>query len=254
MIGSMKKFNLIFISCVFLCALSSKVYAQVSPGLMDNQKQPFFVGEKIVYGIKQFGLPVGKTTLEFGGLRRLDGRNVYLVTFTSSALNFFDEEKIYIDSVTFLPVRVERDLNIFGKKEKITEYYQPQNNIVRIVKVVRGKTTEQVIEKEGDLDNIYSFIYRYRKDGNFEIGDALTIKLPTKNVEIVLVKEGKLKAAGKSFDAYYMQSKQKEYKVWFDSGERKLPLRIDGSMGIANTSMVMQSYSIDGESSPLQVE
>lgn len=220
--------NIFFIAILFLCIAAVNSAAQ--------EPSPFFVGEKITYVIKNFGIKAGEATLVFKGPL---ADKTFLIVFRAESFNFLDEEKIFVNPETFLPVKVQRDLNIFGKKEKITEYYDPQKGVVRVVKVSGGKTTEQVIKKKGDLDNIYSFIYRYRRDGKFRIGDTLTMNLPTKDVEIGMLKKSKLKAAGKKFDAFFMQSNPKKYKVWFDSSDQRIPLRIDGSIGFGNTSMVM---------------
>lgn len=203
---------------------------------------PFLEGEKIVYAIKKLGIKAGEAVLNFNGIKKLDGRDVYVITFTSQGFNFFDEEKIYVDPKSFLPVRVERDLDIFGKKEKITEYYEPDNERVRIVKTAKGKTTEQIIPKRGPIDNIYCFIYRYRRDGRFQIGDTLEVHLPTTDVTLSLVEEKKIKAGGRDFDAFFMQSTPKKYKIWFDSGAEKIPLRIDGAVGFGKTAMIMTEY------------
>jgi hypothetical protein len=39
-----------------------------------------------------------------------------------------------------------------------------------------------------------------------------------------------------------MTSKPAKYQVWFDTSERKIPLKIKGSVGLSNTDMTMVSY------------
>ena len=164
---------------------------------------------------------------------------------SAQGFNFFDEEKIYIDPKTFLPLRVDRDLNIFGKKEKITEFYDARRGEVRIVKKAGKKVTEQVLRKKGFLDNIYCFIYRYRAFGKFQIGDKFIMNLPTTDIFIQLFKKQKVKALGRTLDAFYMQSNPKKYRIWFDSGSGKFPLRIDGAVGFGNTSMIAVAVEKD---------
>ena len=60
------------------------------------------------------------------------------------------------------------------------------------------------------MDNIYGFIYRYRKEGSFKIGDVLNMTLPTKDLKIQLVNRAVLKIGEKSYDSYYMQSQPDE--------------------------------------------
>ena len=203
---------------------------------------PFSEGETITYTIKSLGLKAGEARLVFNGVEKVDGQPFYSITFTSRAANFFDEEKIYADLDTFYPVIVKRDLNIWGKKEKITEKYDQKKGIIKIIKTAGDKTTEQMIEKTGPIDNIYCFIYRYRKNGTFQVGESFSFELPTASITIDLVKSMKLKVGGGTYESYYMQSNPSKYKVWFDRGEKKIPLRIDGAMGLSKMAMVMEDY------------
>lgn len=227
------------VAVFFLCTLGG-IPPSAKAG--DASILPFAAGEKIVYTIKKFGLKAGEATLIFNGMTRMDGRDVYSITFTAKGFNFLDVEEIRADPKTFFPLRVERDINIFGRKEKITEHYEPRMGRVRIIKTAKGRVTEQVISKSEPLDNIYCFIYRYRRDGLFKIGDTSDIHLPTRDITVRLVKKKKLKAAAQIFDAFFMKSKPRKYKIWFDHGPGKIPLRIDGAVGFGKTAMVMKEY------------
>ena len=190
------------------------------------------------------GVKIGEATLVFHeGIRLKQGKEMYLIIFKASALNFFDKEEIYIDPKTFYPLVVMRYLNIWGKKEKIFEEYFPEKGLVKITKYAGGKKmTQQTIEKKGTLDNIYSFIYRYRNQGQFKVGDTLLMNLPTKDVVLKLKEITKVKAAGQQFEAYYMKSDPPQYEVWFDHSDKKIPLKIDGAVGFGDTAMVMVKY------------
>ena len=208
-----------------------------------NKALPFSSGEKITFSIKKMGLKVGEASLVFQGSTKLKEKEAFLIVFTANAINFFDEEEIFVDPQTFYPLMVKRDLNIWGKKEKIIEEYFPEKGMVKITKDADGKTSEQRIEKKGTLDNIYSFIYRYRAQGKFQIGDTLSLCLPTKEVLLKLRAMTKIKAAGGQFDAYYMTSDPAQYEVWFDHADQKIPLKINGAIGFGDTAMVMESYN-----------
>lgn len=220
------------------CVCPGSVRAAEAPAAF-----PFSPGETIQYDIKKLALKVGEATLTFHGLVSLEGQGMFLITFNSKGLKFFDEEKIYLDPRTFLPRKVERDLNIFGKKEKISEYYNFPEGSVRIVKTAQGKTTEQAIKRSVPLDNIYCFIFRYRASGNFAAGETLQIHLPTKDVQFQTQKIRRLQINDKEVAAYYMQSDPAQYRVWFDTGTHKVPLRIDGAMGFGKTAMIIKQYA-----------
>ncbi|MFA5259755.1 MAG: DUF3108 domain-containing protein [Candidatus Omnitrophota bacterium] len=212
---------------------------------------PFASGEEIQYDIQKFGLKAGKAILRFEGMTQLEGEDVYLIVFIAQAVNFYDEERIYVDPSTFLPRQVERNLNIFGKKERIEEVYDHQSGHIILTKRVGDKETQKTLEKEGKIENIYGFIYRYRRDGEFNTGDIVEIVLPTKDMSFQLEGKQKISVGKKVYDAYIMESDPKQYRVWFDKSPQKIPLRIDGAVGFGNTSMVLAQYE---ESGPEQVE
>ncbi|HOY09239.1 MAG TPA: DUF3108 domain-containing protein [Candidatus Omnitrophota bacterium] len=226
----------------------------LSPGrghCADPAPLPFASGEEIQYDIQKFGLKAGKAILRFEGITQLKGEDVYLIVFIAQAVNFYDEERIYVDPLNFLPRHVERNLNIFGKKERIEEVYDHQSGHIVLTKRVGDKETQQTLEKEGHVENIYGFIYRYRRDGGFNTGDTVDIILPTKDVSFQLEGKQKISVGKKVYDAYIMESDPKQYRVWFDKSPQKIPLRIDGAVGFGNTSMVLAQYEA---SRPEQVE
>ncbi len=223
-----------------MIALSVPAYAQ-------DLKLPFEKGEVITYAIKKLAVKAGEATLTFEGQAEINGQPVYLIVFKADGFNFYDEEKIYVAVDTFAPVKVLRDLNIFGNKEKITEEYFAKDGKIVITKVAGGKTTQEVINKQGQIDNIYGTIYRYRAFGTFAIDDTVQLRLPTKDIVLKLEKTVEIKTAGKKYQSFYMSSVPSQYQVWFDSSEQRIPLRINGAVGMANTAMNMKSYSKGGK-------
>jgi len=226
-----------------LCAAIGLAVLAGSPALAQDTDMPFQQGEHIVYAIKKLGLKAGEATLTYAGPTHVNGRSANLIVFTAKGVNFYDEEKIFVDPVTFHPIQVQRDVDIWGKKEKIIEYYEAGQ--VRIVKTAGDITEEQVIQKDDNLDNLYGFIYRYRRDGQFRLGEAMAMTLPTQDVMIKLSDMDKIKAGGDVYNAFYMQSDPKKYEVWFDSSPRRIPLRINGAVGFGNTSMQLREYQAD---------
>ncbi|MBI4309755.1 MAG: hypothetical protein HY591_05440 [Candidatus Omnitrophica bacterium] len=200
--------------------------------------------ETITYDIKKWGMKVGQAALTFGGEVDFEGRHLALIVFKADGFNFYDEEKIYTEPGTFRPVVVLRDfdLNVFGKG-KIREEYLTGEGKIKVIKESGGKKEEQVLQKQGPVDNIYGFIQRYRKEGSFKIGDVLDLHLPTKDLKIKMMRQLKLTISGKIFDAFYMHSIPAQYQIWFDAGPGKLPLKISGAIGLANTVMVMTGHS-----------
>jgi hypothetical protein len=198
--------------------------------------------ETIYYSIRQWGFD-GEASLTMVGPRDYKDHKTVLIVFKAHGVNFSDEENIYVDPVTYRPLFVERNfsLSVFGHG-KILEEYVPSKGEVLITKTEGNHVTRQVIKKEGSIDNIYGFIYRYRKEGSFKTGDILNMTLPTKDLKIRLVNRVVLKIGEQSYDSYYMQSQPVKYKIWFDSSEHKWPLRITGTIGFINSVMTMTGY------------
>jgi hypothetical protein len=211
---------------------------------------PFARGERIMYSVKQMGVKAGDAVLEFKGDAYLDGKKLTLIVFTAKGFNFFDEERIYVDPVTFSPVKVLRDLNIFGNKENIMEEYPRDKGTIRVTRTADGKTTVKDIEppSSGDgnarVDNIYGFLYRLRQGNPVKVGSRSELHLPTLNLMISGVKRVDFNAAGKKYNAVMLQSVPSKYTIWFDEGPQRLPLRIAGALGLSNTVMVMTGYQV----------
>ena len=211
---------------IFCCVLSSQVRA-----------------ETIQYSIRQIGFD-GQATLTMVGPRDYKGHKTVLIVLKANGVNFWDEENVYVDPSTYKPLFVERNFSyrlLFGHG-KILEEYIPSKEEIIITKTQGSHVTRQVINKAGSVDNIFGFIYRYRKEGSFKIGDVIDMALPNKDLKIRLVDRVVLKIGEKSYDCYYMQSQPKGYKIWFDASQRKLPLRITGTVGFINSVMTMTGY------------
>lgn len=200
-------------------------------------------GETLTYAIRKFGMKAGETVIQYHGIVEDEGESRILITFTAKGFNFLDDEKIFADPQTLLPVKVERDLNIFGKKEQIVERYDLQKNNVTIRKYQGGTFIEEIVfTKEEPIDNLYCYIFRYRYQGRFAQGVTLRMPLPTKDVNFEILRRETIAAMGRRHDAWFMQSNPPEYQVWFGTGDQKIPLRIDGAVGLAKTVMVLERY------------
>ncbi len=232
----MKKILFISFLLLFVC---TNVNAQDTKGLTYDSLK----GEQIDYHVRSLGMHAANAILTFEGKATLEGKEVYLITFEAKGSNFLDSEKIYADSETLYPIRVVRDLNIFGTKEKIVESYDQKKFVVNIEKKVKGKKPEKtVIQKKGKIDNIYCFIYRFRINGKFKIGNSIKMNLPTKDVSVKIAQKKKMKAAGKVYPVYYLHTVPSQYKLWLEADNVKIPIRIDKPAAIGGTSMRMDKY------------
>ena len=194
------------------------------------------------YSIRQLGYD-GEATLSLVGPKDYKEHKTLLIVFKANGVNFSDEEDIYVDPETYKPLFVERSfsLAIFGHGKTLEEYI-PSKGEIRITKTDGNRVTHQVIKKVGPVDNIYGFIFRYRKEGSFKTGDVLNMTLPTRDFKIQLLGRGEIKIGRKSYDSYYMKSQPTRFKIWFDTSQHKWPLRITGTIGFLNSVMTMTGY------------
>lgn len=120
------------------------------------------------------------------------------------------------------------------------EVYDQKAGRVKVTKVAKGKTTVQILQQEGPIDNIYGFIYRYRVQGGRNREEQFKVRLPILDVSIAGVKEMGFKTTGKAYRAILLHSvAPKILHIWMDKGSGCLPLRIAGAVGLAKTVMTM---------------
>jgi hypothetical protein len=227
------------------CILTGLISINFCSGT-DAANTPFSKGEIITYDIKKFKIKVGEATLAYNGIVQVDNRQAVSITLVAKGFKFLDEEQIFLDPETFYPLLIKRNLNIFGSEEQIIEFYDTQRGKVRVVKRSNGKTSEETIENGGRFDNIYGFIYRQRQIGQFTSNKKFYLHLPTRDVRFEFDKKTKFSVSEKEFDAYYIHSTPKKYKVWFDSSPKKIPLKIVGTIGYGNLAMEFTSHFIKG--------
>ena len=229
--------NMIRNKNIFLSAIIVFMCFWVSP--TQGEERNFF-GETISYRIKQLGMS-GTATLTIDGLTTIEGKEALLITFVAKGFTFFDEEKIYLDPKTYYPIIVKRDLDIFGNKEKIVEYYDNEKGSVKIINS-QDPHKPRIIEKGKPIENIYGFIYRQRIKGTFHIGDEFSVQFPTQEVTIKAVDIQKMNVAKEDYEVVFMQGKPRNLKIYFDISENKIPVRLEGTFGFGGAVMIMTDY------------
>lgn len=194
-----------------------------------------YYGEKIIYNIS----PLGISEYNDLGALQLDGKIANLITFRTQVAGFDDTERIYSDPETYLPLKVERDIKIWLKREKITELYDAQNNKFTLKKFQNGKVIEErVISSDGPIHNAILLPFYLRTVPKLDIGWSLDIRLPEKfrvtltSIEIVDVPAGK-------FPAYYFTSQPSKFEIWISTDELRLPLKIKG-LGVFDYALLLR--------------
>jgi hypothetical protein len=199
-------------------------------------------GETVSYTIKKFGLPMGDAVFVYKGEVTLEGQQAIYLQVTAQGFQFYDQENIYLQKQTFLPIKVERKLDIFGKTESIIERYDHEAGTVTIYgrQEDQGEEKPTVIQHKGPIHNIYGFIYHYRIKGGFPKGEQMNIQLPTRRVSILRKGERVLRLHGKERRTDFLETRDKDIQVWFSQDRSKVPYQIKGAIGFGNTMLVLQ--------------
>lgn len=234
----------VIIVVFFLLLIAGAAFAQETAPSYDQ-----FIGETISYDVQKLVPKAALAKIEFKGLVPLEGRELYLITFEAKGFKMFDIEKIYADPKTLYPVHVERNLNVsvmgFGGFEgKIIESYDQQKHTVTVAQFPSdgSKPAPIILQKNGPIDNLYCFIYRYRLRGDFTLGTSLKMSLPTKDVSIRILKKMPMKVLKKTYDTFFFETVPAQYRIWFDAAGTHVPVRIENPALIGGTIMMMSGY------------
>ncbi len=224
-----------------LCAVTvRKIYKskfQKEPvGFFENEKQQevikknvFKDREIIKFGIYSYGIRVGSGQLNYLGIEEEGGEKYQHIIFKASTLSVKDEDDVKGSLDFSFPVRVDRDVTLFGKKELISERYSSDRRSVNISKIVNGSIEpEQFIQSKDDINNVFLLLYQLRNDEEIGLGKVYVINLPTQKFELVVDSKKKIKVPLGEFDVFYLESRPPKYKIWLQAQESRLPVKIQG--------------------------
>jgi len=203
----------------------------VSFSFAESIESRFRNKEKLVYKIYYNGVPSGKIEWKYLGKQSIKEGEAEVLLLSSKAkllklLNLTSKEKVFLDSKTCLPLRVERNVALFGKKETITEIYDQENGFVTIKKS-RSKTSEEKIYQDAPIHNILELLYFFPQGIELKPNGWMEFNLPTQKVRIKMVGERRLRINGKSKDTYLLVGRgAKRFNIWLDK-EKRLPLRLE---------------------------
>ncbi|MCK4912618.1 MAG: hypothetical protein KAS05_02715 [Candidatus Omnitrophica bacterium] len=220
-----------FIILVVAAFLMSSSVVGGDLAFAEGIKNRFQNKEKLVYDVYFNGISAGYIEWEYLGRKEVDGITVDVLSVNSDTniLNLLDldsEEKVFINSETSLPVRVERDIVFFGKKEIIKEVYDQEKGQIKITNS-SSKKKEEIFAQDIPIYNILQLLYFFPQDLALEAGEWMIFNLPTQKMKIKMVKERVLKFNGDKRDTYFLIGRgAKRFSLWLDK-EEKIPLRLE---------------------------
>lgn len=198
-------------------------------------------GEEIVYDVKMGAMKIGTSLFRHEDAAEFQGRAVERVVFQTKVVQVEDTEIIFADPVTFLPVKVERDISMWPKREKITEIYDQKKHGLLITKAGGSAEPPVRIEKSSPIHNAILLPYQVRGVAGLGPGWSMDVVLPTREFKITLLRTEKVSVPAGIFEAFYFESEPKRFAIWISADDRRIPVKIRGSSGV-NYTMLMRSY------------
>jgi hypothetical protein len=156
-----------------------------------------------------------------------------------SFLDLTSHERIFLDTVSHLPVKVERDVLFFGRKELIEEFYNQQQGYVEVIKAVKGnKRQAQVLRQDKPIHHIMALLYFFPADIELRPGKVMHFNLPTRKLEIKAVGPRTLTINKRPQEVYLLAgSGGRRFNLWLDK-EQKTPLRLDFFFPVGKVSII----------------
>jgi hypothetical protein len=220
----------LFIMCSFL--LSGEEI-----GLADG-----YAGEKIIYTIS----PIGRAEYNDLGEVEVDGKRLNCVTFRTQIMGFDDTETIYSDPQSRLPVKVERDISKWSRKENLIEEYDQTSFELTIDKFKKKKKVKHYFfKKDGPIQNAILLPFYLRGVNDLNIGWEIKVRVPDEfTIRLGSIEEIEV-PAGK-FMAYHFSSIPEKIEIWISKDDLRLPIKIKGPGDIKYT-MTMKKHFLPQE-------
>ncbi|UCC95006.1 MAG: hypothetical protein JSW40_09415 [Candidatus Omnitrophota bacterium] len=216
---------------IYIFFMVGFMFAFFSTSFGEEIEERFGGKQKLCYKVRFNGIPAGKVEWTYLGKVTIGGReaNALHIDSNTKILEFFNlisKEKVFLDVETHLPIRVERDIVFFGKKELIQEIYNQDEGYVRIIKS-NSRTKEEVLRQDKPIHNILSLLYFFPKDVELKKDTSLVFNLPTQKVIIKVESLKNLSLGEDKRQAVFLIGKgAKRFNLWLDKQER-IPLRLE---------------------------
>lgn len=207
----------------------------------EGRPWPFNKGEKLIYSVYCQGLKIGRSVLTFHGEERMEGKDVYHISFLTELPFFEDSEDIYADKRTFLPLRVSRLIRRMGSlTTRIEEEYDQDNFKVKIKKEKIFSSEEFTIKKEGPIHNPILLTYYYRAKPDILKEGKFKIVLPVADFNVELAGRETLTTSLGRFPVYLISSTPPKFTFYLTADEERIPVKIEGHNGLGY-SLIIES-------------
>ncbi len=217
----MKKFTILLLFCISFTSL----------GFCQGIEERFKGLKKLTYKVYYNGMFSGYIYWSYQGKEKIGKREADVLRVSSDTkifklLDLTSDEEVYLDSETHLPLKVERNILMFGKKELIEEIYNQEKGYVQIVR--KGDVVkEEILRQQTPIHNILALLYFFPESIKLEKDKWMIFNLPTQKIKIKFIEERMLKVGKDKQNTYFLLGRgAKRFSLWMDKTTR-LPLRIE---------------------------
>ncbi|MCP4652889.1 MAG: DUF3108 domain-containing protein [Candidatus Omnitrophica bacterium] len=199
--------------------------------------------DTLTYSVYFNGFFSGKIKWVYVGTQKISGKQVDVLHLDSdtkifSFLDMTSKEKIFLDSQTHLPIKVQRDIVLFGKDEKIEEFYNQDEGFVRITRSTAQEVPQEILRQDAPIHNILALLYFFPSDVDLDKKNKAVYNLPTRKVTITTRGTRKLRLGKEKVEAYFLVGKgAKRFNLWLDK-KRKTPLRLEFLFPVGKVTIV----------------
>jgi hypothetical protein len=197
---------------------------------------------RLFYEVYFNGILVGNIEWEYLGRKRFEEKEIDVIQISSDTeiikiFSLSSKERISLDSSTHLPIKVEREVIFFGKKEFIEETYNQDDGFIKITR--RNLThREDYLYQNKPIHNISALFYFFPKDIDLKREDTLYFNLPTQKIEIKKMTDRTLSTKKGLKETYFLSGRGiRKFNLWLDKEDR-LPLRLEFFLLIGKISIL----------------
>jgi hypothetical protein len=223
------RLGIIFFLIIYFCTVGNALTAMA--------------GERILYRIN----PFGKSEFVDEGIVSVDGRDLRVCRFRTRIIGFDDNEKIYSDPLSGLPVRVERNIRWPFSSEYIVEEYDQQNFTMVMRKYKGTKMVEEhKLTQSGPIYSAILFPFSLRNvPGEPELGWRIKTAFPNE-YEIKLISIDHVKVNAGEFEAFHFISEPHTFDIWISKDQYRIPVQIQGRGTFGRYTMKLHAYYPEG--------
>lgn len=242
----MKRIRLLIVTGLAVLMASAEMAGSTLPNYpaAASPARKLYLGEKLVYGIRYLGIPVGKAEGEIKEISEIEGRQAYHIVVRVSSYPVIDlvykvrdEHHTFIDVETHLPLRYEKNMKQgeyqaaliirFDRKAKKAYYEYPQSQRKAEVDLLEGALDQLAAGYWFRLQDI-------RPDSSYEVPvnadeKNWAMKVVTRNVSKMEIDDTGIFQAlliEPEIEFVGLFVKKGRVRGWLSLDERRIPLKM----------------------------